>query len=89
MQGENGWVWLYFAYKPSEVVGPHQLGLATSSYGVTWVKQPGNPVFDLDEKARPLSNLLLIGDTYHLYYDLSFGKAGIGLLRGRFESEAR
>lgn len=65
--------------------GERQIGLATSTDGLTWTKFAGNPIVTpgpagaWDEGAVCEPNVLHVGATYFMYYSHCLGNGGIGL----------
>ena len=60
-----------------------KLGYAFSSDGINWVDHPGNPLFEImGESGRPyLGSAIVDAKTFHIYYVLNEGAAGIGVIR--------
>ncbi|MEM9953095.1 MAG: hypothetical protein AAF846_15940 [Chloroflexota bacterium] len=85
-QTETGWELFYIGHPRPIYTFPNpensylQVGYATSSDGINWTRQSENPIATTEETGWPLLGVLVIDDTYFLYYDHNWGASGISLM---------
>jgi len=83
-EGET-WYMLYRGHDPD--VGSDATGLATSSDGINWVKEPSNPVLEgeagkWDENGAEIWGVIKVGSVYYTYYEANIkgtGERAIGV----------
>ena len=84
---ESGFEMFYIGFRTDPInsfgaEGSHKLGYANSADGIHWTRSEQNPIFNTLDPIWPAIGVAIVDDLYNIYYDLSGGASGIGLITG-------